>query len=223
MIYLRKITVAVALILSVAAAAQENDTSADENVEVKKKEKKYRAGEIRTLARNGHAGGYGAIGLKTGEFVNETVVMATIRGGWIINRTIAMGFDFNGIIPTAQYANISLNGDAILLGGYGGMFIEPIVFSNQVVHVTFPISGGAGWLGYSEDWENNVNDEEVLIDEDVFWYVEPGVALELNVAKGFRINAGVTKRFTQDLELLNTSNSGFNGLNYFVTFKFGRF
>lgn len=211
------------LIIGLPAIAQEE---IEKDNEKPKKERKHKKGEIKTLSRNGHSGGYGAIGFKTGEFANEHLVLGTVKGGWIINRVLAIGVDMNGIVPTSKYDGITGTADqAILIGGFGGMFIEPIVFSNQIVHVTFPVTGGAGWLGYNRDWERNTNNdyESNLIDDDVFWYVEPGAALEINVAKNFRINLGMSKRFTEDLELLNTDLVDFEGYNYFFTFKFGKF
>ncbi len=182
--------------------------------------------DIQTLAgKNQHSGGFGAISFRSTEFNDQSAILAGFRAGWIINRAMAIGFEGHGIIPTAEYANIDpdLAVDSRVVGGYGGMFLEPIILSNKVVHVTFPVAGGAGWLGYLVDWENNYNFENDLIDEDVFWYIEPGAAVELNVARNFRINLGATYRFTQDLELMSTPTTGFEGWNYFLTLKFGRF
>ncbi len=183
--------------------------------------------EIQTLAgKHSHHGGFGAVSFKATEFNNEDIIMAGFRGGWIINRAMAIGFEGYGIIPTAEYENIdpdiSLRSRSV--GGYGGIFLEPIVLSNKVVHVTFPVAAGAGWLGYIVDWEENNNYySNDLIDDDVFWYLEPGAALELNVARNFRINMGASYRFTKDLELINTSSSAFDAWNYFLTLKFGSF
>lgn len=152
--------------------------------------------------------------------------MMGLRGGWIINRSVAIGIEAQGIIPSAKFENINPGPDekAILLGGYGGLFIEPVLFSNNVIHITFPIASGAGWLGYHEDWEDDsIRRNNELIDDDVFWYVEPGVGMEINVTRHFRMNFGVTKRFTQDLELVDTKNKDFNNLNYFLTLKIGKF
>jgi cbb3-type cytochrome oxidase subunit 3 len=183
--------------------------------------------DIQTLAgSHGHNGGFGAVSFTASEFNNKDIIMIGFRGGWIINRVLAVGFEGHGIIPTAEYEGIdpnnSLNSRSV--GGYGGLLLEPIVLSNRVVHVTFPISAGTGWIGYIVDWEQNTNlYVDDLIDEDVFWYVQPGAALELNVARNFRINMGASYRFTRDLELLSTSTSAFDAWNYFISLKFGRF
>ncbi|GEM_PF-1043043 len=196
----------------------------------KNKNKGYRD-DIKTIAGGSHhSGGFGALSFRSTSFRDETMVLAGLRGGWIINRSLAIGFEGHGIVPTAKFDDIDnpLNSRVVVYGGYGGFFLEPIFFSNQVVHLVFPVSAGAGWMGYEEDWENNIgsrsfNSINGLIDEDVFWYIEPGAALEVNVARNFRINLGASKRFTQDLDLVQTSDSAFDKWNFFVTLKIGSF
>ena len=186
-----------------------------------------RQSDIKTLTGSGHhSGAFGAVMFKASEFKDKTFAMMGLRGGWIINRSVAIGIEAQGIIPSAKFENINPDPDekAILLGGYGGLFIEPVLFSNNVIHITFPIASGAGWLGYHEDWEDDsIRRNNELIDDDVFWYVEPGVGMEINVTRHFRMNFGVTKRFTQDLELVDTKNKDFNNLNYSLTLKIGKF
>lgn len=183
--------------------------------------------EIRTLAGSmDHSGGFGALTFKSTSFRDEATVLMGLRGGWIINRSLAVGLEGHGIIPTVKYNDIPnvLNSRVLALGGYGGLFLEPIFFSNQVIHFTFPVSAGAGWIGFEEDWENNFNNSiSGLIDEDVFWYIEPGAALEVNLARNFRLNMGMSRRFTQDLELVNTEENDFDDWNFFLTLKIGSF
>ncbi|WP_420318787.1 hypothetical protein [Ekhidna sp.] len=182
--------------------------------------------DIKTLSGSmSHSGGFGALSFRSTEFRDESLVLAGLRGGWIINRTLGIGVEGHGIIPTAKFDDIEVGQEVNILGGYGGMFLELIFFSNEVVHVTFPVSGGAGWLGYHRINEDNTMpgpiDNEV--DADVFWYVEPGADLEFNISRNFRLAMGVSKRFTQDLELINTRPGAFDKLNYFITLKIGGF
>ncbi|ELR68092.1 hypothetical protein C900_01171 [Fulvivirga imtechensis AK7] len=187
-------------------------------------DKYYRRDEIKTLSGSGyHSGGFAGLTFKKSDFEQKVIMTAGFRGGWIINRSLAIGLEGHGLIPTAEFDDILPGRTAVLLGGYGGMFLEPILFSNQVVHVTFPIAGGAGWLGLHDDWEENDDQYDELIDDDVFWYLEPGVALEINIARHFRLCLGMSKRFTQDLKLFTVDAKEFENLNYFVTLKFGRF
>ena len=62
-----------------------------------------------------------------------------------------------------------------------------------------------------------------VADEDVFWYVEPGVGLEVNLSRSFRLAFGASKRLTQDLDLLNTDERAFDRTSYFITLKVGGF
>jgi len=191
------------------------------------KKKTNSGSDIKTLSGSlNHSGGFGALSFRTTEFRGEPMVLGGVRGGWIINRTLAIGFEAHGIVPTAKFDDIDPLNTVVTLGGYGGMFLEPIFFSNQVIHITFPVSAGSGWLGYVLDWEDyggGSSIPNVEEDSDIFWYVEPGVDIEVNIARNFRLDLGVSKRFTQDLELEKTADGDFNGLNYFLTLKIGSF
>ena len=187
--------------------------------------------EIHTISGNHqHSGGYGGLVFKGSEFNDVQILLFGIRGAWIINRALGIGIDANGIIPVSKFDNIDPAGleQAILVGGYGGFLIEPVIWSNQVVHFTFPVSMGGGWLGYIEDWEDEWNNEweyysGELYSDDVFWYIEPGINIEINVATFFRIGGGISKRFTQDLQLYGTPETAFDNLNYGFVIKFGGF
>ncbi|TRX61229.1 hypothetical protein FNH22_04015 [Fulvivirga sp. M361] len=228
-------TILFALIITLPLLAQDEDERDEEDVVYvhHRTSKRWNNGEIKTISRSHyHSGGFGAVSFRGSEFMNESLILAGFRGGWIINRSLAIGVEGHGVVPTAEFDNVRPDRNGILLGGYGGMFLEPIFFSNELIHVTFPISGGAGWLGFHDDWEeddsNNQNpgqqdSPEEIIEDDVFWYVEPGIAAELNVARHFRIALGVSKRFTQDLDLEFSDADDFENLNYFMTLKFGRF
>lgn len=189
--------------------------------------RRKRRQDIKTLSGSmSHSGGFGAITFRSSKFKDESLVMAGLRGGWIINRTLGIGIEGHGVIPTAKFTDIEVNQEVNLLGGYGGMFLELIFFSNEVVHVTFPVSGGAGWLGYHRLNDNNtvpMPNVDNEIDSDVFWYLEPGADVEFNISRNFRMAMGVSKRFTQDFELVNTESDAFDNLNYFITLKIGGF
>lgn len=183
-------------------------------------------GNMQTLSGgNTHSGGYGAIQFKGSRFKNSAVILMGIRGAWIANRSFGLGIDLNGVLPLSKFDDVDPEGlvEGILVGGYGGLLLEPVLFSNKLVHLIFPVSLGAGWLGYLEDWEDQTYYSAHLLDDDFFWYLEPGVALEINVTNYFRISTGISKRFTQDLDLLNTSPGNFENLNYSITLKFGGF
>jgi hypothetical protein len=191
------------------------------------KSRSSRKSDIKTISGSvNHSGGFGALSFRATKFRGQPMVLGGVRGGWIVNRSLGIGLEGYGIVPTAKFDDIDPLNGVVAVGGYGGFFLEPIFFSNQVVHITFPVSAGAGWLGYILDWKNYAGTNRgtnISEDNDVFWYVEPGVDLEVNIARNFRLDLGVSKRFTQDLELAETTEKDFNGINYFLTLKIGGF
>lgn len=75
--------------------------------EVTVSEYRYQQDEVRTLSGGGgyHSGGFGAVSFKSSEFQDKILVMGGVRAGWIINRTLAIGFEGYGVIPTAEFDN----------------------------------------------------------------------------------------------------------------------
>lgn len=186
--------------------------------------------KMQTLIKNNgrtHHGFYLGLDLRATNFGNDTSFMTGIKAAWIINRSVGLGVAGYGLVPSITKDNIVEGEDVRPLMGYGGFMIEPVIRSNKLIHFTTPIILGAGWAGYIYDWEqdnnNGLDDRGDLIDDEVFWVIEPGVSGELNVAKFFRLNLGVSYRFTQDINLLNTSENALKGMNYSLTLKFGRF
>ena len=182
------------------------------------------SGDIKTLVGSTrHFGFYGGLSFKTSKLKNETLMMAGFKMGFVINRTLGIGFEGHGLIPYSASDQFISGEDVIPLGGYGGLLIEPVLFSNKAIHFTFPVSAGAGWLGYHEDWGNEFNNSSDLIEGDVFWYVEPGANVEFNISRSVRLDLGISKRFVQDLQLAETNADDFSKLNYSLTLKIGRF
>lgn len=186
------------------------------------------ANDIKTLAgQSRHFGFYFGLGLKNTTLANDNLLLGGARLGLIANRSFAMGIEGYGIIPIANYSQQVDGKDAILLGGYGGLTLEPIFFSNKAIHFTVPIHTGAGWLGFQESWLNNFdysNSYNTLLAEDVFWYVEPGLNLEVNISRMFRLNLGASKRFVSDLSLpTGIASKDFSSMTYNFTLKIGRF
>ena len=182
--------------------------------------------KIQTLfGSKSHFGFFIAPVVKGSTILDEAAVLPGIRLGWTINRVVSLGFEGYGLAPTMTKNDILTNQPVRPLMGYGGFFIEPVIGSKKLIHITTPIMIGAGWVGYVHDWnqaDNNSRTDD-LVDDQVIWVVEPGINAELNVASFFRVSLGVSYRFTQNVELMNTDQKAFEGLNYSLTLKFGRF
>ena len=97
-------------------------------------------------------GGYGAFHLGYSNIDGKGAFLFGLRGAWIINHSIALGFGGTGFINNL---NLRTNlFDLYLGGGYGGFIFEPIIASNSKVHVSVPILvGGGGVVAFTKDFD----------------------------------------------------------------------
>ena len=170
-------------------------------------------------------GGYGSFGAGYALIDNRDGIMISGRAAWIVNHTIAIGFSGSGFMNDFRYDPL-YDEDVNLTGGYGGLLIEPIIFPKAPVHVSFPVVAGVGGIAYtrtSHTWDHHDYRTSWVEDTETFLVAEPGVEMELNIVRFFRLALGVSYRFTTDIELMNTSPDALEGFTTRVTFKFGKF
>lgn len=115
--------------------------------------------------------------------------------------------------------------------GLGGMKVEPVLFTNSLIHFTIPIQMGVGAMSlhrsrffdydyYNDgfyDWENSI------YDFDAFVFVEPSVSAELNLFKHLRLNAGVGYMLTDKINLAGTSAFPLEGFTANISLRLGWF
>lgn len=189
--------------------------------------------EMKTLFKNTDKkidhGGY--IGLSVGytQVDNENVITLGGRAGWLIDHHVMIGVAGNSFISEpyveADFPNIDQSG-LYLMGGYGGLMIEPILAPNFPVHVSFPILIGGGGYVLNEESVFHVDDYDYYYGPynwDSFFVFEPGVEIELNVIKFFRVGFGASYRLTSNLHIDQLPADMLNGFNAAVTLKFGKF
>ena len=172
-------------------------------------------------------GGYGAFTLGYTSISGNSVLLVGGRAGWLIDHHVTLGLGGYGMTSSIYVDKVWNDQGYYLVGGYGGFFIEPIIAPNFPVHVSFPILIGAGGIAYNEyQWSDYPNHDNIYyepFDADAFFVLEPGVEIELNVVKFFRIAFGCTYRYTDDINMINTPKNLMRGFNGNVTFKFGKF
>ena len=173
-------------------------------------------------------GGYGAFGVGYTTIDGKDAILMNFKGAWVINHSIALGFAGTGF-----FNNLSKTADTneyYLGGGYGGFYFEPILFPKSPVHLSFPILVGAGGIStiphnyWDIDWDTHA----YQYDYDVFFVFEPGVELEFNMVKFFRIAVGASYRFTNGVILnydvdMSVPANALDGYNVYLNFKFGKF
>lgn len=169
-------------------------------------------------------GGYGALSFSYTQIDGKDAFMAGARGSWIIDHSFAIGLGGCGFINDINYRNLNNNDlDNNLAGGYGGIYLEPIVAPRLPVHLSFPVLFGVGGITSIEDdrnWDDWVfNDSR----DDVFLVFEPAVELEFNMTRHFRLAGSIGYRFTSKVDISNVNPDILEGTNIGIVMKFGKF
>ncbi len=153
------------------------------------------------------SGGYGSFSIGYSNIDSKDALQLGGRVAWIANHRLAVGLAGYGFV-NAMHKNYNTDFDPskyFIAGGYGGVFIEPIVMPYYPVHISFPVLFGVGGVTAVEadNWSNsNYNNHSTqYYDSDVFLVLEPGVDIEFNIVKFFKIALGASYRFTNGVNL----------------------
>lgn len=171
------------------------------------------------------SGGYGGPEVKISPIQDELGVLVGGRGGWIINSTFSIGGGGYGLVTSHKIKNYSTTGDTIpyLRCGWGGVFLEYINSSNKLIHFTANTLIGGGGAVYTDEFDDDNKKEIKSYENSSFFVIEPGLSIEINIVKNFRIAIGASYRFISGLELSKTKNSDIGGITANIIFKFGSF
>ncbi|MFT3740549.1 MAG: hypothetical protein QM786_17510 [Breznakibacter sp.] len=185
-------------------------------------------------------GGYGALNVGYTKIHDLDAITIGARGAVVLNHNLALGLGGHGFVSEPTY-DLNLAEDYEFAGGYGGIYVEPIVGWRHPVHLSFPILIGAGGIGYIKHWgnyEDDNTDDNERYDEDsnAFFVIEPGVELEFNLVKFMRLAVVGSYRYTSDVKLNYKKRLGtdfseksiapadmLRGFNVGLIMKFGKF
>ena len=171
-------------------------------------------------------GGYGAFTIGYSKIDGRDAILMGGRGEWVIGHGFGLGMGGYGFLNDPVY-NAVEDLNYSLVGGYGGLVMEPIIMGWFPVHISVPILIGAGGVAsssYSANWHDPDQQwDGYLEDASSFFVAEAGAELEFNLVRFFRLALFGTYRYTSDIHLLNTPADALRGWNYGMTFKFGRF
>jgi hypothetical protein len=173
------------------------------------------------LSKNRSNGGYGALSFGYTQIDGKDAFLMGARGSWIIDHSFAIGFGGNGFVNNVNYNNWRDNDlDYNLAGGYGGLYLEPILMPRLPVHISIPVLFGVGAVAQVEDHEDWTYDDS---RSDVFLVFEPSVELEFNMTRHLRLAGSLGYRFTSKIEMVDTNPDIMEGANIGLIMKFGKF
>lgn len=188
-------------------------------------------------------GGYGSFSIGYTQIDSKDALQLGGRVAWIANHSFALGLAGYGFVNDIQKDYDDDPSSYFLAGGYGGIFFEPILMPNKPVHVSFPIIFGVGGISTVEsnswEWEtssHNYQNTNYYYDSDAFLVFEPGVDVEFNIVKFFRIAIGASYRLTNGINLrykyidnnfteqtIVVNKNALNSFTFNIGFKFGWF
>jgi hypothetical protein len=174
---------------------------------------------------NIHHGGWGGLYFGYTQVSDKDTYLMGARGGWLINHRFTIGLAGCGFISDRDYYEIVPDKTVSLAGGYGGLFLEAVIFPFSPVHITIPLTIGAGGVAYtSNNWRGgDYSYENYTYDSDAYFLLEPGLEIELNLIKFMRFAVGGSYRYTSDVNMINSSPQMLQGFNGHFTLKFGSF
>lgn len=181
------------------------------------------------LSKNNQIEGFGGIDLKITDIVSERTLLVGGYGGVIINRSYFLGIAAYGLATQPSLDGIvpgpSTEKRLTLYGGYGGVVVGGTILGREVVHISLPITFGAGNLDVSDDdfFDQGLDDTQFTVENSTFFVIEPAAQLEFNITSYLRVATGVSYRWVTGLELVNVTNDDLTGLTGILSVRIGRF
>jgi hypothetical protein len=156
-----------------------------------------------------------------GEIAGSTAILPGIGAGVVFNKNIYLGMNYK-FIASENTPDGEPDNRLYLDQRYYGLKFEYAIQPGKVVHVNFPIELGAGETEL--DLKDSYEDEGLVPTDDVwFAYLEPGVALEINLQKYVKFNLSAGYRFVSDTSFRNLTEKDWMGMTYSVGLKIGLF
>lgn len=223
-----------AILTLVCLLAFAGETAAQDTLNARKQD------EMKTVFGGGDGkidhGGYGALTFGYTTIDGESALLMGGRGGWLINHHFTLGLAGYGFFNNLEQQSDELEyKDYMVAGGYGGLFLEAIIAPNYPVHLAIPLVIGAGGVSAYDPsyWDYNSSSYYYDYNTSAFFVIEPGLEVELNIVKFFRLSLGANYRWTSNINLEYSYDVAeepyklptdiLNGFTYHMTLKFGWF
>ena len=154
----------------------------------------------------------------TTSFASQLGYLPGLRGGIYLNQRFAVGVTAN--VLATQDSHLG-DHDGRNVGTYGGLLLQYVVRSNQVLHASLESTLASG------RWCNTVGDGKGTAPDGcsgrTFLAFEPVANLELNVARHVRVATGVGYRFAVAAKGDGPSSGDLSGIVARTSVVFGSF
>jgi hypothetical protein len=179
---------------------------------------------VKTLFGNGipHLGYFISPLCQVGQIAGSTAIVPGVGAGVVLNKNIYLGLVYK-FIATENTPSGETDNTLYLDQKWGGIKCEYAVSPDKVVHLNFPLEAGISHIEL--DKKDSYSDRGfTLSDNDAsFAYVEPGVALEINMHSYVKLNFTAGYRFVSDVAFRSVTGKDLTGLNCSISLKIGIF
>jgi hypothetical protein len=180
--------------------------------------------KAKTLFGNGmpQLGYFISPSVQAGKIAGFTAVVPGVGIGVVLNKRVYLGAVYKFIVnentPTGESDN-TLYLDQRWYGAKCEYSLNPL----KAVHLNFPLEVGAGHMEMDKKDAYGDNGFSLSDNNASFAYVEPGVALEMNLHKFVKLNFSASYRFVSDVTFRSLKAKDLTGPICGVSLKIGLF
>jgi hypothetical protein len=180
--------------------------------------------ETKTIFGNGmpHMGYYVSPFAQAAKIAGSTAVLPGVAAGVILNNRIALGLSYK-FIATENTPVGEADTRVYLDQYYAGIKAEYSIFPAKPVHLNFQVEAGIGHTELDPKDAYEEGESGLPSGDASFGYVEPGVALEINLWKYLKLDIGAGYRFTGDVAFRSVTAKDIRGFNFGAGLKIGLF
>lgn len=193
--------------------------------------------EMKTLFGTGRvSGAFGAFDMKVSPVNDNLNLLLGGQGAVIFDKHLYLGVAGYGLSTREKFNGIDVrlpendpNRDIRIdmTGfGYGGLLIGYTIAPNSLIHVDIPVLIGAGGIDLTDD-QITISDNDFTlkpsIESSAFFVAEPGLNIEINMARFFKMGIGGGYRYIYGSDLVNLQDEDLSGWTANVSFRFGKF
>jgi len=167
------------------------------------------------------SGGYGSCFTKIESLGGESCFSFGGQGAWMINNKLGIGGKGYGMI-----SDLVINKEENIKLDFGclGALLEYNFFPHEIISLNVHSMIGSGGIRFSQvDPQEANGDDEMILSEDRFFVLEPGIGIDLHVHDNFRIGLSVNYRFVDGVDYAQQTDIDINGVSAEIKLKFGSF
>jgi len=184
--------------------------------------------QTKTLLGNGtKVRGFGSLDMRMTEFKDDLGLVVGAHGGIILNNHFIIGLGGYGLTSNFVIEDSENFDELYMYGGYGGLILGGIFSPKEVVHIYTPVLIGAGGMEVTDrNYLNNFNRPHgfgTFGETTAFFVVEPGLEIEVNITRFFKIGIGASYRLVRESDLSTVSDNDLSGFSGGFSLKFGGF